>query len=150
MEFQRVGDTLLLTLHGELDLRCDVRLLAELPPHGAAIAVDLRDVPFMDLTGLRFLTALQQWADEHGAALLTTGWQPDLLRLMETVARARRAFPSLSRYARLRPARELRAALSHREALNRAVGLANARGWEKSAKALTLASTSTPPRPARG
>ncbi|WP_162688962.1 MULTISPECIES: STAS domain-containing protein [unclassified Streptomyces] len=146
-DLQLIGDTLLVTLHGELDLLCRPDLLAVVAPHTVAIVVDLRDVPFMDLSGLRFLAALEQRANEHGAALLTTGWQPAPLRLTDAVTRAHRAFPVLSRYVRLRRTRELRAVLTYRAALRRAIGIADAQGWEKSATALAQTCASMRPQP---
>ncbi|MGW1772045.1 STAS domain-containing protein [Streptomyces sp. NPDC002104] len=140
-----IGDTFLVTLHGELDLSGTQKFLPAIPAQTVAVVVDMRDVSFMDLSGLRFLAALEQRTNEQGAVLLTIGWQPGPLLLTETVARSRRAFPALSRYVQLRQTRELRAALMYRAALRRAVGIAEARSWEESAKA--LAQTCAPPGP---
>ncbi|MFD6984754.1 STAS domain-containing protein, partial [Streptomyces sp. NPDC059956] len=141
VHLQHIGDTLLITLHGDLALRRRPGSL-QLPVRTVAVVVDLRDVPFVDLSGLRFLAELEKSANEQGAVLLTTGWQAAPLRLAETVARSRRAIPVLSRYVRMRRTRELRAALSCRTALHRALGIADARGWKASAAA--LATTCTP------
>ena len=66
------GDRTVITVGGELDLATAPRLEeALLPPldGGAAVALDLRELEFMDSTGVRVIVAAHLSSQEHDGAL---------------------------------------------------------------------------------
>ncbi|MGW7194541.1 STAS domain-containing protein, partial [Streptomyces sp. NPDC054838] len=74
----RQGNTLLVTPHGAIDHRAEpelARLVAGLPSDVRVVVLDMRDVPFMDLTGLHFLVRVYRHAEAHGQQLTGLGWQ---------------------------------------------------------------------------
>jgi anti-sigma B factor antagonist len=76
-----------LRVSGEIDLHTAPTLrdsaLAALRQHGSTLRVDLRDVPFMDSTGLEVLLATRRRAELEGGSLTLSGLSPAVLRVIE-------------------------------------------------------------------
>lgn len=70
LEEDRQGDTAILTVSGELDLRTspelEDRLRGAFDTGAELVILDLRQIEFMDSTGLRTLLAAHQLAHESG------------------------------------------------------------------------------------
>lgn len=77
-------DTVVLSLHGELDLSCIhvFEAAAQDAPRTGTLLLDLRDLEFMDSTGIRVIMNLQLRADAEGWALVLTNLQPQVLRML--------------------------------------------------------------------
>jgi anti-anti-sigma factor len=76
-----------LRVSGEIDLHTaqSVRdaALAALRQHGATLRIDLREVPFMDSTGLEVLLATRRRAQLEGGSLTLVGPTPAVRRVIE-------------------------------------------------------------------
>jgi anti-sigma B factor antagonist len=93
---ERAGETVVLTLHGELDMQTVPQLRAELADaltaSSGAVVVDLTDVVFIDSTGLAaLLNALRRLTRARRRMLLVAGEGPvrrmlQLTRLDSTFA----------------------------------------------------------------
>ncbi|MEU6890530.1 STAS domain-containing protein [Streptomyces sp. NPDC046557] len=127
---RRQGNTLLVTPHGAIDHRAEpelARVLAVLPVDGRLVVLDMRGVPFMDLTGLHFLVRLHRRVQENGQQLTGLGWQSQPRRLLNTVLERDHAVDEDA--ADRRPAaRDLRRALRERAAFLRERGRERPRG----------------------
>ena len=96
VRYERDGETVVLTLHGELDMqtvpRLRARLADALQEPGGAVLVDLTDVVFIDSTGLAaLLNALRRLTRAGRRMLLVAGEGPvrrmlQLTRLDSTFA----------------------------------------------------------------
>ena len=69
------GTLLVLRLHGELDLMTVPTVEEKVARHGArrAVVVDLRDLEFMDSSGLRMIIELRNRADGTAVAFVAPG-----------------------------------------------------------------------------
>jgi anti-sigma B factor antagonist len=76
-----------LRVSGEIDLHTAPTLrdsaLAALRQHGSTLRIDLREVPFMDSTGLEVLLATRRRAELEGGSLALVGPTPAILRVLE-------------------------------------------------------------------
>jgi anti-sigma B factor antagonist len=76
-----------LRVSGEIDLHTAPSLrdaaLAALRKHGATLRIDLREVPFMDSTGLEVLLATRRRAELEGGSLTLLGPTPAVRRVIE-------------------------------------------------------------------
>jgi anti-sigma B factor antagonist len=76
-----------LRVSGEIDLHTAPtlrdRALAALRQHGSTLRMDLRDVPFMDSTGLEVLLATRRRAELEGGSLTLLAPTPAILRVLE-------------------------------------------------------------------
>jgi len=76
-----------LRVHGELDLHTAATLrdaaLAALRQDGTTLWLDLRDMSFMDSTGLEVLLATRRRAELEGGSLTLLGPTPAVLRVLE-------------------------------------------------------------------
>jgi anti-sigma B factor antagonist len=76
-----------LRVSGEIDLHTAQSLrdaaLAALRQHGATLRIDLREVPFMDSTGLEVLLATRRRAQLEGGSLTLVGPTPAVRRVIE-------------------------------------------------------------------
>lgn len=81
---EHAGATMLVRPRGEIDLGAEAELLAlvsVLPPC-EVIVLDVGGATFMDLSGLRFLSALRHRAERGGTLLLAAGRQRQPRRLL--------------------------------------------------------------------
>jgi anti-sigma B factor antagonist len=73
-------------LHGELDLAVAAHVFAEfdtlLATDPAAVIVDLRELSFMDVCGVRVLIALRTSCEEQGRRFVLVRGQPAIHRLL--------------------------------------------------------------------
>ncbi|MEV7728866.1 STAS domain-containing protein [Streptomyces sp. NPDC087917] len=118
-----VGDSVVVTLGGEIDLlvEADLSLLLRNLPAGAAV-VDMSQVSFMDLTGLHFIITLRERARRSGTGLLVIGLQSQPQRLLDLAGEV----GALAAPASTSAAEGLRARLEVRARLGRLVGEARA------------------------
>jgi anti-sigma B factor antagonist len=76
-----------LRVNGEIDLHTAPTLrdaaLTALRQHGSTLRIDLREVPFMDSTGLEVLLATRRRAELEGGSLTLVGLSPAVLRVIE-------------------------------------------------------------------
>lgn len=79
------GDAVSLVLSGELDLAGTDRLVgeAEHAPAGAALALDLSGLSFMDSSGLKVLMNLDRRSKREGWSLAIENPRGQVLRLLE-------------------------------------------------------------------
>ncbi len=81
------GGRICLALHGELDLGSAPTLASKLLDAQASgskhLVLDLRDLQFMDSTGLALLVRAQRDADSNGHKLSLRGQTPQVHRLLE-------------------------------------------------------------------
>jgi anti-anti-sigma factor len=86
-EVRRVerGETVVLRLSGELDLTGTAHLLsqAENIASGAALALDLSGLSFMDSSGLKVLMNLERRSRREGWSLMIENPHGQVLRLLE-------------------------------------------------------------------
>jgi anti-sigma B factor antagonist len=89
----RQGATAIIELHGELDLAATAHVFAEfdkrLAPDSAAVIVDLRQLLFMDVCGMRALIVLGTSCEEQGRRFVLVRGHPAVHRLL---ARCERTF----------------------------------------------------------
>jgi anti-anti-sigma factor len=77
---QEVDARLVITVRGELDLATAPQLEETLLPplrDGSSVLLDLRDLGFMDSTGVRVIVAAHLAAEEHGGHLALARCAPD-------------------------------------------------------------------------
>jgi anti-sigma B factor antagonist len=76
-----------LRVSGEVDVHTAPTLrdsaLAALRQHGSTLRIDLREVPFMDSTGLEVLLATRRRAELAGGSLTLVAPTPAILRVLE-------------------------------------------------------------------
>jgi len=88
------GSADVLVLHGELDLASSGELAQELErlieEKGTSVIVDLRDLEFMDSTGLSVLIKAHQRAQEAGCRLSLVKGPPQIQRLLSLTGVAER------------------------------------------------------------
>ncbi len=87
VEERRLGETLVLTLHGELDLvSVDVvgARLDELRADGVPVLLDLDELDFMDSSGLRMLLNAAEASDAGGWEFSITHGPEQVQRLFES------------------------------------------------------------------
>jgi len=82
------GDNVVtLRVSGEIDLYTAPTLreaaLAALRQHGTTLRIDLRDVPFMDSTGIEVLLATRRRAELEGGSLTLCRLTPAVRRVIE-------------------------------------------------------------------
>jgi anti-sigma B factor antagonist len=78
------GDEVILALHGEFDLAgvsAFDSVVSQIGP-GSHVILDLRDVSFMDSSGLQAMIALQRRATTEGWSLLLANPQQQVVRLL--------------------------------------------------------------------
>lgn len=89
----RPGESLIVTIGGELDVATAPRFVArfdEFLCDGLRhIVVDVSKLTFVDVTGLRALTALRAQAEQRLVAVRLSGVPPQMRRLMRTVGLVR-------------------------------------------------------------
>jgi anti-anti-sigma factor len=82
-----------LRVTGEIDLHTAQSLrdaaLAALRQHGPTLRMDLREVPFMDSTGLEVLLATRRRAELEGGSLTLLGPTPAVRRVIEVTGLAK-------------------------------------------------------------
>jgi anti-anti-sigma factor len=87
MDERRHGDTVILTLHGELDLASselvDARL-GELRADGTPVLLDLDALDFMDSSGLRLVLNAAETSDATGWQFSVTHGPEQVQRLFES------------------------------------------------------------------
>jgi anti-anti-sigma factor len=84
IDVRRQGETVVLELHGELDLQSAQSL------HGAyedvqeagAVILDIEQLEFLDSAGLRTILSLREHAQEHGRELAITRGSQQVQRLL--------------------------------------------------------------------
>ncbi len=84
----RSGDTVTLTVAGELDLAAAPLLAAHHDPLGAGecaggVALDISGVTFLDSSGVALLIGVARRAEEEGWPLRITGTPPHARRVLE-------------------------------------------------------------------
>jgi anti-sigma B factor antagonist len=88
MTERREGETVILTLIGELDLASVggvQQRLGELRDAGSPVILDLDQLTFMDSTGIRMLVSACQDADEHGWTFKVTRGSGRVRHLLSVV-----------------------------------------------------------------
>ena len=81
---RRVGGRLILSLSGELDRASETELVCRLSRavhSGADVVVDLRDLGFIDPSGVGTLRRAAAWAAQDGWTLAITGAPPHVARV---------------------------------------------------------------------
>ncbi|MGW7342697.1 STAS domain-containing protein [Streptomyces sp. NPDC054854] len=123
---RRYGPTVHLTPTGELDL--DTRTALDEVPSAldgvSVVARDMRDLTFMDVTGLYGLTVFVRRLDARGIAFFAYNWQPRPLSLMGLVDGFH---PTDGRKGTTGPTRLLRRSVQGSVAAARQAGAARAR-----------------------
>jgi stage II sporulation protein AA (anti-sigma F factor antagonist) len=79
------GDEVILALHGEFDLGGVAgfeRVVSQVAP-GSSVILDLRDISFMDSSGLQQLITLQRRATAEGWSLRLANPQQQVVRLLQ-------------------------------------------------------------------
>ena len=87
IEERRHGDTVILTLHGELDLASSEHVgarLDELRADGAPVLLDLDALDFMDSSGLRLVLDAAAASDASGWPFSVTHGPEQVQRLFES------------------------------------------------------------------
>jgi anti-sigma B factor antagonist len=86
VEVQNYGDAAVLAVRGELDLASSPRLEAELErvsgSEPSLVIVDLRELEFMDSTGLSVLVKAHQRAEDAGSRFGLVNGPPQVQRLL--------------------------------------------------------------------
>jgi anti-sigma B factor antagonist len=87
IELRRDSDRAVMALRGELDLASAPALAQELEALQAAdapplVVLDVRDLEFIDSTGLRVILGAHTRAEENGHEFVLTHVQPQLQRLL--------------------------------------------------------------------
>lgn len=85
VEVRDEGDAAVLTVQGELDLASSSALEEELARVGddrELVILDLRELEFMDSTGLSVLVKAHQRAEEHGRRFGLVRGRPQVQRLL--------------------------------------------------------------------
>lgn len=87
VSIQRLGRRVVVAPHGELDLatapELPERMAEALEPGLDEVVMQLTDVGFLDLAGLRAISRCEELAQAHGAAFLVTDAQSQARRLFE-------------------------------------------------------------------
>ena len=86
VQSSRVADGIMLVLRGELDLRTASiaeEALADAERSHELVALDLRNLSFMDSTGLRLIVVAEQRARQSGHRLVIVQGPPWVQRLFE-------------------------------------------------------------------
>jgi anti-anti-sigma factor len=84
IETSRSGQAAVIALRGELDLAGAAALEAELDGlNGDALVIDLRDVTFMDSSGLRVLVVAAQRAQDGGRRFALVPGAAQVMRVFE-------------------------------------------------------------------
>jgi anti-sigma B factor antagonist len=89
IEESRHGDTVILTLHGELDLASSEQVnarLNELRAGGTPVLLDLDALDFMDSSGLRLVLNAAEASDASGWPFSVTHGPEQVQRLFESTA----------------------------------------------------------------
>jgi len=82
---QQRADRLILELHGELDMVSSPQLsqaVSELDGGPPAVVLDLREVTFLDSTGLKAIFGARNLAGERGQRFAVTPGSPQVQRLL--------------------------------------------------------------------
>ena len=84
IETSRSGQAAVIALRGELDMAGAAALEAELEGlNGDAVVIDLRDVTFMDSSGLRALVVASQRAQDGGRRFALVPGAAQVMRVFE-------------------------------------------------------------------
>jgi anti-sigma B factor antagonist len=90
-----VGDRVTLALGGELDVanaaEARTALLGLQPPRGGWLVIDLRDLSFMDSTGIHLILEAKQHAEKRGATFALIRGARAVHRALEIVGLAEQA-----------------------------------------------------------
>jgi anti-anti-sigma factor len=90
-----VGARVILALSGELDVanaaEARTALLGLEPPRGGWLVIDLRDLSFMDSTGIHLILEAKQHAEKRGATFALIGATRAVHRALEVVGLAEQA-----------------------------------------------------------
>jgi anti-sigma B factor antagonist len=83
----RDGATVVVALTGELDIASAPELERAVPPlaAGDTLVIDLRELAFLDSSGVHALMRLDVAAREHGWSLVVVRGGPDVQRILDVV-----------------------------------------------------------------
>ncbi len=86
----RFGHRIVIAPNGELDLatapELAERMAEALEPGLDEVVLQLTDVEFLDLAGIRAIAQCERLAEDQGASFIVTGPQPQAQRLFELCA----------------------------------------------------------------
>jgi anti-sigma B factor antagonist len=86
-DIKRHGDTVILTLTGEIDMHCSVHVRGELleiiQEKPAMVIIDMNEVEFMDSSGLAVLVEALQLTRRDNRALKLVGLRPRVRSIFE-------------------------------------------------------------------